>query len=535
MKFFLVFLLPIVYCLFPAIISASGDFYTSININYSIDDRGLASVTEKISLTNLVSRVYPTKYDLIFSTPPVNLTGHDFLGPLIITTSPHGPDGTLASIAFNSQSAGKGKSTDFTLNYQLQLAKKNGEVWQVTLPKISNPDLVDKYQVTLEAPVSFGSVINIDPPPDQIDGQQYSFSSKHTKDYPITAVFGAVQPYLFRLGYNLENSGKSKKTQYLYLPPDTYYQKIYLDRPEPFPQAVTVDKYGNWLARYDLPPNTKFSVIVSGYAHIRSQPIKFTATPALSDLQIYVTQNNKASINDIYFQAQRQPPGQFAKSFAKSASLAGIPARIITGIDPELTSWSEYWDENAKSWKAVSATHSPSDPKFPSNHLAINLLPTNSTDSNVFPTVFSIEPASHAPLPGQPLQISWTPPAQIFPWPSTARIRVTNNQPQAIYQNPLSVRSRLVNVTSPSSLSVPVLPPYGSIEHKISLVSPFWPSLVSSSLSVEVGSSNVAYNIPVQHFVAWYAIFSLITAASVITLVWLAHWAWGLSVQKRLR
>ncbi|HJZ05449.1 MAG TPA: transglutaminase domain-containing protein [Patescibacteria group bacterium] len=416
---------------------AGGDFYTSYTVSYTVNDKGLAWVEEKITLTNLTSRVYADQYQLTLPFKNVqNVSGTDSHGLLKIIAQ----DNQLTAY-FNEQLAGKGKAYTFNLSYVVPIAIKKGEIWEVTLPKLGNPDIIDQYELTLALPESFGQPAYISPLPITSDARSYTFNRSQLLYSPVTATFGNFQSYQFQQKFHLENSGRRPTSQSITLPPDTYYQNVYLYSLTPQPDKIDVDPDGNWLASYKLKPKSAIDVTARGYVHVRSQPVRFTSSPALesftsflktdkfwptSDPQIQSLAQKLKTPKDIYdyvtttltYDPQRlvKSPARrgalsaltdpshslctdFTDLFITIARAAGIPAREVNGfaatsdtqllplslVADELHSWPQYWDEAAHTWVDVDPTWGNTSGgtdyfnKMDFNHIAFVIHGTSST------------------------------------------------------------------------------------------------------------------------------------------------------------
>ncbi|MCX6705079.1 MAG: transglutaminase-like domain-containing protein, partial [Candidatus Woesebacteria bacterium] len=210
---------------------------------------------------------------------------------------------------------------------------------------------------------------------------------------------------------HLENPlGKNAQTQ-IALPPDTAFQKVYLQKIDPKPSDVTIDPDGNWLATYNLTARQRVDVTVAGsvqiFAGFRAFPkptdqelsdnLRETEYWQVNDPQIkalalelktpkaiydYVSKTLKYDFNRVQPNVQRmgavkalQNPSQaicmeFTDLFIAIARAAGIPAREINGYayteNPELQplslvadllhAWPEYYDKDKGVWIPIDPT-----------------------------------------------------------------------------------------------------------------------------------------------------------------------------------
>ena len=164
----ILWLLAISYWLLaiPRPADAAGEFATNYNLRYQVNQDGVVYVNQDISLTNKLSAVYATKYSLTLpSTKIQKIKASDKVG-LCQTEIIQNDKATTIIINFNEQVVGAGKTLNFNLNYEsLDIARKNGEVWEINIPKIANESDIDNYSITLAVPQSFGQPAFIRPEP----------------------------------------------------------------------------------------------------------------------------------------------------------------------------------------------------------------------------------------------------------------------------------------------------------------------------------------------------------------------------------
>ena len=251
-KILLVFL-GVYWYLFPALASASGEFFVKQNVDYKFDSLGRSTVTLHISLTNKTANYYASRYELeLVGENPQNVSG-----TLPVTTEPRSPDSTLVTVTIDKPAIGKDKVTEFWLKYQGRPAVRNGQVWEISLPKLANPAAVDEYTLNLIIPPAFGQPIYLSPPPASSEGNIYVFGKNELSQIGVAAAFGNFQTFSFKLKY------KTAQPSQIALPSDTAYQRIFFDSISPPPDSVTADANGNWLASFN--PG---EIVVTGQAHV---------------------------------------------------------------------------------------------------------------------------------------------------------------------------------------------------------------------------------------------------------------------------
>src|SRR3972149_9567388 len=163
-KIWLFFLLFIFSLFLPFTALANDAFTTSSNVTYEVNNQGLTTVTHNITLENAVSDLYATSYVLsLEGAKPVNPQAYEGTTPLPLVTSQNG-DKTTLKVNFPDAVVGKGKQRNFYLTFQdSSLATKTGEVWEITIPKLSDTSSYNNYTVTLVTPISLGAAAYISP------------------------------------------------------------------------------------------------------------------------------------------------------------------------------------------------------------------------------------------------------------------------------------------------------------------------------------------------------------------------------------
>ncbi len=407
----------LLFSTFTSYVSADNAFISSSDVTYEVDNKGLTTVTHNITLENASNDLYATSYSLsLEGTKPTNPKAYEgsTLIPLITTQD---GDKTTIRITFSDAVVGKGKQRRFSLSFQdSTLATKTGEVWEITIPKLSDPTTYDSYTVTLITPPSLGIPAYISPNPtskavDPSGKNIFSFSKDVVSKSGVTAAFGQFQVFSFNLVYHLENPLAVRAQVDIAIPPDTAYQKVNYTSVSPTPRNVTVDSDGNWMANFLLGPRQRVDVKVEGAVQLFAQPRQYPATspsiltqdqketdvwqtsdPLIRNLATrlktpraiydYVTSNLSYNYSRVTPNVERlgasaalkDPKNaictEFTDAFIAIARAAGIPAREINGfaytenpqiqplslVSDVLHAWPEYWDQGRQAWIPVDPT-----------------------------------------------------------------------------------------------------------------------------------------------------------------------------------
>ena len=398
-------------------VHAQSEFSVDATVTYNVQASGKTLVSHNVILENNLSNIYATNYTLgLENIDTQNIAAVDANGHSIPVDVQKNGNTTSIKVSFPDAVVGKGSQRHFSVSYENNsFAVRTGEIWEVSIPKVEGVSSFRNYHVVLKIPLSFGLEAYISPKPQtsQSDNQDYiyTFDVDSIAQSGISAGFGQFQVFSFNLSYHLENPlGKTTKTQ-IALPPDTAYQKIYLQKVEPKPDNVEVDNDGNWLATYILTPRQRIDVTASGsvqiFASYRAFPkptdselsdnLRQTDYWQVNDPQIkalaaqlntpkaiydYVSSTLKYDFARVQPNVQRmgavkalQNPSQaicmeFTDLFVAIARAAGIPAREIDGYayteNPQLQplglvadvlhAWPEYYDKNKGVWVPVDPT-----------------------------------------------------------------------------------------------------------------------------------------------------------------------------------
>lgn len=250
-------------CLFfPKTSFAETNFNVSLDSTYKIDEYGTAKVTLKGIIKNTTEKFYPQKYTLRVGFNDIeNLTVSD-IGGVIKPIVKKIEEGTELTLPLLYKPIGIGAQDSFVLSFTTKkVAKKNGNIWEIQIPGISNQSDFSNFNVHIVVPDNFGKPDFVKP---KINGSTLDFDKETLGTSGISIAYGKKQTYSFTLLYNLKNSSFLPKDDYIALPPSTNYQDVYLENLNPKPRQVIKDTDGNWIATYSLLPGQTKQVSASG-------------------------------------------------------------------------------------------------------------------------------------------------------------------------------------------------------------------------------------------------------------------------------
>jgi len=276
-KLLLTFLIGLFYLVVGGRVNAA-DFKADYQVEYFLTENSSQSLSSKvrfaIKITNLRSDVYVKKFSIAFPTTFLihNVTAGDDRGavkPEIVTDN----DKNRINLEFSDPAVGRNSSNTFTLEFdQDNLFEINGNVWEVIIPTIEDKQDAT-YSVIVNLPLTTDKKIAIaKPKPSLIKGNRIFWNNPAAKT--IYAVFGNTQYYTADLTYNLQNPRLSLAYTDVTFPPDSGYQKVYVDQISPAPSEVFIDQDGNYLGRYYLKPKEHKTIVFKGIIQTMTQPRK---------------------------------------------------------------------------------------------------------------------------------------------------------------------------------------------------------------------------------------------------------------------
>jgi len=420
MKFFKLFTVAVLCSLYFVLctnVRAQDEFSVDTAVTYNVQETGTTLVTHNIILENNFSDLYATTYTLsLENINASNIKALNDSGGVLPLESLKDGNRTDIKISFPDTSVGKGVQRKFSISYEnTTFAVRTGEVWEVSIPKLGSESIFRNYQLFLVVPKSFGLEAYISPKPASSElsdkGYSYTFDKNVITQTGISAGYGQFQVFTFNLSYHLENPLSKSSTTEIALPPDTAFQKVYIQKIEPAPANVKVDSDGNWIATYSLSARERIDVVVTGsvqiFASFRSftkpdenvlsENLKETGYWQVNDPRIqalaqqlktpeaiynYVSRTLTYDASRVQSNVQRmgalkalENPSQaicmeFTDLFIAIARAAGIPAREVNGFayteNPDLQplglvadvlhSWPEYYDRKNGVWIAIDPT-----------------------------------------------------------------------------------------------------------------------------------------------------------------------------------
>lgn len=401
---------------FASPVRAEGEFATNYQVDYRVEANGHTRAKMAVELINKLSNIYASEFTLtIGSTNLTNIslsTPNGALEPKLAV----GNKTTNITVIFPEKILGKDKSQEFTLEFTTaDFARRLGNVWEISIPKLARSESLDNYHLTLSIPASFGAPANLTPAPSgktETDGYKiYRFDSAALYQSGISATFGSEQWYDFSFNYNLSNPNFYPINTEVALPPDTPWQQVLYETLEPKPTQIRVDADGNWLATYPLAAAGNLDVLATGSATLflkprpdfpwgindqidYLQPLKYWESDQPRVKNLAATLSGPRQIYDYvvdnliydYGRLDSTPARlgaanaldnqnsalcmEFTDLFVALARASGISARAVNGYaytdnsslrplslkQDVLHAWPEYYDSERQLWRPIDPT-----------------------------------------------------------------------------------------------------------------------------------------------------------------------------------
>jgi hypothetical protein len=440
LRFFL--LAGVLLFMVAAPVRADENFGVSLHSIYTVTQSGSTVVEQRFTLTNKKPTLFAKQYAIEFGSGKLkNVRVYDDSGTLpanVVT----GENKTSIGLTFNDKIVGEGKTRTFTIQFETPDATViTGNVLEVYVPKLTNAEQYDSYDVTLRTPLRYGRPVRVSPQAFTL-GTSNAYTELQFQNLgkeSVSALFGEKQVFHYTLRYDLENSTNNIGIAQIALPPDTSRQKMEYFSLEPKPKEINRDADGNWIATYEIAAEKTLNVELSGKAVITLEPSQNINLPEpthdlLQEQKFWETQNTQitelskkySTPKDIYhyvvstltynykkvegnvermgaLAALNDPTNaacqEFTDLFIAMSRAAGVPARRATGyaytennrlrplslIEDILHAWPEYYDAEKKDWVPVDPTWGNTTgginyfDQFDFNHLVFAINGTSST------------------------------------------------------------------------------------------------------------------------------------------------------------
>ncbi len=253
-------------------------FLARVSATYTVRNDSSTHVKLEIRLRNTTSVQYAKQYALQVNSPDVSQArATDAQGKNLAIDIGRSPAHTNLTVLFPDTDplVGRDRERLFTLEYVSQdTASKYGEVLEVTVPRLADPDFYEQYSVMIVVPQNFGSPSWVRPEQytvDTINGAQVVRFTDAAKD-GVSILFGQSQTYDLSLRYHVTNPAQNTGIVEVALPPDTSWQRVWYQDISPRPESIRTDADGNWIAQFRLAGQATQDITATAQAVLFAQP-----------------------------------------------------------------------------------------------------------------------------------------------------------------------------------------------------------------------------------------------------------------------
>lgn len=282
------------------------DFHTDYKVEYFLSTKQNRLNTRarfSIKITNLRADLYVKEFSISFPQTFItrDIRAYDDHVEIIPQISSNKLS-TQVKLAFSDPAVGRNSVNNFYLEYyQDNLFTVSGNIWEVIIPTVADKK-DSSYKIIVHLPANSEKKISLaKPKPTQITGNDIIWDNPAEKT--IYATFGDVQYYQNSLTYHLANTRLIPVYTDIAFPPDTLYQKVYIQSVDPKPEQINIDVDGNYLGRYYLKPKenktVNFKGVIAVYSQLRQELLPFTKNSLPKQSQYLLSQPKFWKINDI--------------------------------------------------------------------------------------------------------------------------------------------------------------------------------------------------------------------------------------------
>jgi transglutaminase-like putative cysteine protease len=275
------FVLIAAYCAMPVQAQNAGEplFAARVVATYTVQPDGTTRVKLQIRLRNTTSLQYAQQYALRVNSPDVDdaqAIGAD--GKPLPVDVAKTPMQTNLTVQFPKDAPVVGRDQErlFTLEYTSRdAASRYGEVLEVTVPRLADPDFYEQYSVIVVVPQQFGEPAWVRPEQytlDKLPDVQIVRFTDVAKS-GVSILFGQQQTYNVSLRYHVNNPSQNTGIVEVALPPDTPWQQVWYESLSPKPESVRADADGNWIAQFKLAGQATQDIVASGQAVLHANPV----------------------------------------------------------------------------------------------------------------------------------------------------------------------------------------------------------------------------------------------------------------------
>ena len=241
----------------------TDNFDIKLHSYYRVNANSHTSVEHHFTISNNTPEFFISKYGIIVSSTNLDQITITDDGQTLAAHVSHLPGQTSIGVTFDRNLVGEDKSRELIISYIDQdIAQISGQILELNIPALANPDQYQDYQLDLVVPNIFGTASRIKPETFTLS-QSNDFDTyryQNLAGQAVSAIFGDNQVFDLKLNYILNNPSNQTSLNQITLPPETSKQKVHYHQLDPLPENIKIDEDGNFIATYAIPANNSVTV-----------------------------------------------------------------------------------------------------------------------------------------------------------------------------------------------------------------------------------------------------------------------------------
>src|SRR3989338_9208898 len=155
-RIFVIFAFVFAIFVLPTKANADENFDISTNSVYEVTNSGLTRVTQQVRIRNKTEFTYTPTYTITTGINDLkNLRTYNNSGGLPSKLEDTKDGDKTIEVSFPDKIAGFERINEFTVSFDTNLiARKKGNIWEVSVPGLTDPSSFTEYSITLIVPSS---------------------------------------------------------------------------------------------------------------------------------------------------------------------------------------------------------------------------------------------------------------------------------------------------------------------------------------------------------------------------------------------
>ena len=205
-----------------AVDEQADNFDIKLHSYYRVNANSHTSVEHHFTISNNTPEFFISKYGIIVSSTNLDQITITDDGQALAAQVSRLPGQTSIGVTFERNLVGEDKSRELIISYIDQdIAQISGQILELNIPALANPDQYQSYQLDLVVPNIFGTASRIKPETFALS-QSTDFDTYRYQDLAgqaVSAIFGDSQVFDLKLSYILNNPSNQTSLNQITLPP----------------------------------------------------------------------------------------------------------------------------------------------------------------------------------------------------------------------------------------------------------------------------------------------------------------------------